>query len=87
MLLQDEIRKFFETTDKEEDWYNNTDTIGLGYKLAGGLVRAMAGEILVTDSSFKGITIEFSIPVKMVTPKHFRSGEVSSIEVESPQEE
>ncbi len=87
MLLQDEIRKIFETTDKEEDWYNTTDTVGLGYKLASGLVRAMKGEIMVSDSSFKGITIEFSIPVQMVTPKHFRSGEVSRIEVERPQEE
>ena len=87
MLLQDEIRKIFETTDKEDDWYNTTDTIGLGYKLASGLVKAMQGEILVTDSSFKGNTIEFSIPVRMVTPKHFRSGEVSRIVVERPQEE
>jgi K+-sensing histidine kinase KdpD len=87
MLLQDEIRTIFETTDKEDDWYNTTDTIGLGYKLAGGLVRAMKGEITVTDSSFKGITIEFSIPVQMVTPKHFRSGEVRKIEVERSQKE
>ena len=87
MLLQDEIRKIFETTDKEEDWYNTTDTVGLGYKLASGLVKAMEGEISVTDSSFKGITIEFSIPVQMVIPKHFRSREVSKIEVERPQEE
>jgi len=87
MLLQDEIRKIFETTDKEDDWYNTTDTIGLGYKLASGLVKAMQGEILVTDSSFKGNTIEFSIPVRMVTPKHYRSGEVSRTEVERPQEE
>ena len=87
MLLQDEIRKIFETTDKEDDWYNTTDTIGLGYKLASGLVKAMQGEILVTDSSFKGNTIEFSIPVRMVTPKHFRSGEVSRTVVERPKEE
>jgi len=87
MLLQDEIRKIFETTDNEDDWYNTTDTIGLGYKLASGLVKAMQGEILVTDSSFKGNTIEFSIPVRMVTPKYFRSGEVSRIVVERPQEE
>ena len=87
MLLQDEIRKIFETTDKEEDWYNTSDTISLGYKLSSGLIKAMHGEILVTDSSFKGITIEFSIPVQMVIPKHFRSGEVSKIEVEHPQEE
>jgi K+-sensing histidine kinase KdpD len=87
MLLQDEIRKIFETTDKEDDWYNTTDTIGLGYKLAGGLIKAMDGEILVKDSSFKGNTIEFSIPARMVTPKYFRSGEVSRIEIERPQEE
>ena len=87
MLLQDEIRKIFETTDKEDDWYNTTDTIRLGYKLASGLVKAMQGEIRVTDCSFKGNTIEFSIPVRMVTPKHFRSGEVSRIAVERPQEE
>ena len=83
MMLQDEIRKIFETTDKEEDWYNTTDTVGLGYKLASGLIRAMNGEILVKDSSFKGITIEFSIPVTMVTPKHFHSG----VEVERSHEE
>jgi K+-sensing histidine kinase KdpD len=83
MLLQDEIRKIFETTDKEEDWYNTTDTVGLGYKLASGLIKAMKGEILVTESSFKGITIEFTIPVKMVTPKHFHSG----VEVERSHDE
>jgi K+-sensing histidine kinase KdpD len=87
MMLQDEIRKIFETTDKEEDWYNTTDTIGLGYKLASGLVRAMEGEIQVSDSSFKGITIEFSIPVRMVTPKYFHSREETRIEVERSQEE
>jgi len=87
MLLQDDIRKIFETTDKEEDWYNTTDTIGLGYKLASGLVKAMQGEILVSGSSFKGITIEFSIPVRMVTPKYFHSGEENKFEVERSQEE
>lgn len=87
MMLQEEVRKIFETTEKEEDWYNTSDTIGLGYKLASGLVKAMKGEIMVTDSSFKGITIEFSIPVRIVTPKHYRSGEVSRIAVERPQEE
>ncbi|MEA3479231.1 MAG: histidine kinase dimerization/phospho-acceptor domain-containing protein, partial [Bacteroidota bacterium] len=87
MLLQDEIRTIFETTDKEEDWYNTTDTVGLGYKLASGLVRAMQGEILVSGSSFKGITIEFSIPVRMVTPKYFHTGEKNKLEVESSQEE
>ncbi len=87
MLLQEEIRKIFETTDKEDDWYNTSDTVGLGYKLASGLVRAMKGEISVTDSSFKGITVEFSIPVQMVTPKHFRSREKSKIEVERSQKE
>jgi hypothetical protein len=45
----------------------------------------MNGEILVTDSSFKGITIEFTIPVKLVTPKHY-SGEENRVVVESPQE-
>lgn len=83
LMLQDEIRKIFETTDKEEDWFSTSDTVGLGYKLASGLVKAMNGEILVKDSSFKGITIEFSIPVKMVTPKHFHSG----VEVERSHEE
>jgi len=82
MLLQEDIRKIFETTDKEDDWYNTTDTIGLGYKLASGLVKAMHGEIQVSVSSFKGITIEFSIPVRMVTPKYFHSGEETKLEVE-----
>jgi K+-sensing histidine kinase KdpD len=83
LLLQDEIRKIFETTDKDEDWYNTSDTVGLGYKLASGLIKAMKGEILVKDSSFKGINIEFTIPVKMVTPKHYHSG----VEIERSQEE
>ena len=83
MMLQDEIRKIFETTDKDEDWYNTSDTVGLGYKLASGLIKAMKGEILVTESSFKGITIEFTIPVSMVTPKHFHSG----VEIERSHEE
>jgi K+-sensing histidine kinase KdpD len=87
MLLQDEIRKIFEKTEKEEDWYNTTDTISLGYKLASGLIQAMGGEILVTESSFKGITIEFSIPVRMVTPKYFNTGVVKKIEVERSHEE
>lgn len=84
MLLQEKVSKIFETTEKEEDWYNTSDTIGLGYKLASGLVKAMKGEIMVSDSSFKGITIEFSIPVRVVTPKHYRSGKESRIEVERP---
>jgi K+-sensing histidine kinase KdpD len=87
MLLQDKIRTIFETTEKEEDWYNTTDTIGLGYKLASGLVKSMNGEIIVNESSFKGITIEFTIPVRMATPKHYRSGEEKRIEVERSQEE
>jgi K+-sensing histidine kinase KdpD len=87
MLLQERIRKIFETTEKEEEWYNTTDTIGLGYKLASGLVKSMNGEILVNESSFKGITIEFTIPVTMSVPKHFRSGEERRIEVEDSQEE
>jgi K+-sensing histidine kinase KdpD len=87
MLLQEGVRKIFETTEIGEDWYNTSDTIGLGYKLASGLVKAMNGEIIVTDSSFKGITIEFSIPVRVVTPKHYHSGEENRIEVEGPHEE
>ena len=87
MLLQERVRKIFETTEKEEDWYNTSDTIGLGYKLARGLVKAMKGEIMVNDSSFKGTTIEFSIPVRTVTPKYYQSGEADKIEVERSQEE
>ena len=74
MLLQARARKVFETTDKEEDWYNTSDTIGLGYKLARGLAEAMKGEIVVKDSSFKGTTIEFSMPVRTVTPKYYQTG-------------
>jgi len=74
MLLQARARKVFETTEKEEDWYNTSDTIGLGYKLARGLAEAMKGEIVVGDSSFKGTTIEFSMPVRMVTPKYYQRG-------------
>jgi K+-sensing histidine kinase KdpD len=86
MMLQDEVRKIFETTEKEEDWYNTTDTIGLGYKLASGLVKAMNGEILVKDSSFKGIAIEFTIPVKIFSPKHY-TGEENRSAIESPHKE
>jgi K+-sensing histidine kinase KdpD len=87
MLLQERVRRIFETTEIEEDWYNTSDTVGLGYKLAAGLVKAMKGEIQVTDSSFKGITIEFSIPIKNVTPKYYSSGEVDKIEVERSHKE
>lgn len=87
MLLQDEIRAIFEKTEKEEDWYNTSDTISLGYKLASGLIQAMGGEILVTESSFKGITIEFSIPVRMVTPKYFNAEGAKKKEVERSHEE
>ena len=74
MLLQARARKVFETTDKEEDWYNTSDAIGLGYKLARGLAEAMKGEIVVKDSSFKGTTIEFTMPVRTVTPKYYQTG-------------
>jgi len=87
MQLQERVRTIFETTEKEEDWYNSTDSIGLGYKLASGLVKAMKGEILVSDSSFKGITIEFSIPIRTITPKYYSSGEVDRIEVERSRKE
>ena len=87
MLLQERARKVFETTEKEEDWYNTSDTIGLGYKLARGLIEAMGGEILVKDSSFNGTTIEFSIPAMTVTPKHYQSGEAEGAKVERPQSE
>ena len=87
MLLQERVRKIFETTELEEDWYNTSDTVGLGYKLAAGLIRAMKGEIIVSDSSFKGITIEFSIPVKKVTPKYYKKGEIDRVEMEDSLEE
>ncbi len=86
MLLQERARKVFETTEREEDWYNTADTIGLGYKLARGLVEAMNGKIMVSDSSFKGTTIEFSIPVKTVTPKYYQSGEADRMVIERPKE-
>jgi K+-sensing histidine kinase KdpD len=87
MLLQERARKIFETTEIEEDWYNTSDTIGLGYKLARGLILAMNGKITVSDSSFKGTTIECSIPVITVTPKYYHSGEADRIKVERPLEE
>jgi K+-sensing histidine kinase KdpD len=71
MLLYDRARKVFETTEKDEDWYSTSDTIGLGYKLARGMAEAMNGEVIVKDSSFKGTSIEFSIPVKIATPKYW----------------
>ncbi len=88
MLLQERARKVFETTEIEEDWYNTSDTIGLGYKLAKGLVEAMKGEITVKDSSFKGTTIECTLPVRTITPKYYHKGEKTGIKVdERPQEE
>ena len=74
MLHQERARKIFETDEKEEDWFNTSDAIGLGYKLARGLAEAMDAEIVVKDSSFKGTAIEFSMPVRMVTPKYYQSG-------------
>lgn len=73
MLLQQRARKIFETDVKEEDWYNTSDTIGLGYKLVRGLAEAMQGEVSVSDSSFKGTTIEFTIPAQTVIPKYYNS--------------
>jgi K+-sensing histidine kinase KdpD len=87
MLLQERVREIFEATEIDEDWYNTSDTIGIGYKLASGLVKSMGGNIMVSDSSFQGITIEFSIPVINVTPKYYSSGETNRIEVEGPQKE
>ena len=87
MLLQERARKVFETTEKEEDWYNTTDTIGLGYKLARGLIEAMHGEITVGDSSFNGTTIEFRIPVRTITPKYYKMGEQDKVTIEKPKEE
>jgi len=78
MLFQDKARRIFETDVKEEDWYQTSDAIGLGYKLAHGLAEAMKGEVKVSDSSFKGTTIEFSIPVQTVTPKYYKSGSLKN---------
>ncbi|MCP4310536.1 MAG: HAMP domain-containing histidine kinase [Bacteroidetes bacterium] len=74
MLLQGRARKVFETDVKEEDWYNTSDVIGLGYKLARGMAEAMGGYVILSDSSFKGMSIEFSIPVRTVTPKYYQTG-------------
>ncbi|MGW8315106.1 MAG: sensor histidine kinase [Bacteroidales bacterium] len=82
MLLQERARKVFETTEKDEDWFNSSDTIGLGYKLAKGLIEAMDGNILVKDSSFKGTSIECSIPVRTVMPKYYQTGEADRMKVE-----
>ena len=87
MLLQEKARKVFETDVIEEDWYNTSDTIGLGYKLARGLAEAMGGEVTVSDSSFKGTTIEFSIPVRVVTPKYYQSGHTLGIVAEIERKE
>lgn len=87
MLLQVRARKVFETDVIEEDWYNTSDTIGLGYKLARGLAEAMGGEVTVSDSSFKGTTIEFSIPVRVVTPKYYQTGNTLGIVAEKEKRE
>jgi K+-sensing histidine kinase KdpD len=87
MLLQERVREIFDKTEKEEDYFDTSDTIELGYRLASGLVKAMKGEIMVTDSSFKGITIEFSIPIRQITPKYYSSGEISRTAVEGTHKE
>lgn len=87
MLLQARARKVFETDVKEEDWYNTTDTIGLGYKLARGMAEAMGGAVTVSDSSFKGTTIEFSIPVRTVTPKYYQKVNAIGIVAEKGKKE
>jgi K+-sensing histidine kinase KdpD len=87
MMLQARARKVFETDEKEEDWYNTTDTIGLGYKLAKGMAEAMGGEVDISDSSFKGTTIEFSIPVRTVTPKYYQTGITLGIVAEKGKKE
>jgi K+-sensing histidine kinase KdpD len=87
MLLQDRARKVFETDVIEEDWYSTSDTIGLGYKLARGMAEAMGGEVTVSDSSFKGTTIEFSIPVRVVTPKYYQTGNTLGIVAEKEKRE
>ena len=87
MLLQARARKVFETDEIEENWYNTTDAIGLGYKLARGMAEAMGGEITVSDSSFKGTAIEFSIPVRTVTPKYYQIGNNLGIVAEKGKEE
>ncbi len=87
MLLQERVREIFDKTEKEEDYFDTSDTIELGYRLASGLVKAMKGEIRVSDSSFKGITIEFSIPIRQITPKYYSSGEIRRTTVEGTQKE
>ena len=87
MLLQERVREIFDKTEKEEDYFDTSDTIELCYRLASGLVKAMNGEIMVSDSSFKGITIEFSIPIRQITPKYYISGEISRSAVEGTQKE
>ena len=87
MLLQERVREIFDKTEKEEDYFDTSDTIELGYRLASGLVKAMKGEIMVSDSSFKGITVEFSIPIRQITPKYYSSGVVSRTAVEGSQKE
>jgi signal transduction histidine kinase len=87
MLHQERARKVFENKGMEEDWYNTSDTLGLGYKLAKGLTEAMNGEIVVKDSSFKGTTIELSIPVTVVTPKYYKTSVIGRNDAESRKEE
>jgi len=87
MLLQERVREIFDKTEKEEDYFDTSDTIELGYRLASGLVKAMNGEIMVSDSSFKGITIEFSIPIRQITPKYYSTGEIRRTAVEGTPKE
>ena len=65
-LVLERAKKVFENNDSVEDWFNSSDAIGLGYKLAKGLVEQMGGEIRMEDNVLKGSTIGFALPVDIV---------------------
>jgi len=68
-MVLDRARKVFENDDSVEDWYNSTDAIGLGFKLARGLVEKMGGEIRLEDNVLNGATIGLVLPVSVVPEK------------------
>jgi K+-sensing histidine kinase KdpD len=65
-LILERAKKVFENNDSEEDLVNGSDAIGLGYKLARGIVEKMGGEIRLEDNALNGSTIGFVLPVDVV---------------------
>jgi K+-sensing histidine kinase KdpD len=65
-LILERAKKVFENNDSEEDLINSSDAIGLGYKLAKGIVEKMGGDIKLEDNALNGSIIGFVLPVEVV---------------------